>query len=69
MLFIQSEVFAPTVECSLSAATLDHRDSFMSVMKFLKTLLACPYNKEVSFIEYVYMLNGVEHRFIVDWRL
>ena len=55
MLFIQSEVFAPTVECSLSAATLDHRDSFMSVMKFLKTLLACPYNKEVSFIESMYI--------------
>lgn len=47
VLFIQSEVFAPTVECSLSAATLDHRDSFMSVMKYLKALLACPYNKEV----------------------
>ena len=50
MLFIQSEVFAPTVQCSISAATLDHRDSFMSVMKFLKTLLASPYNKEVSLI-------------------
>ena len=55
MLFIQSEVFPPTVECSLSAATLDHRDSFMSVMKFLKTLLVCPYDKEVSLRICVFM--------------
>jgi len=48
LLFIQSEVFAPAVECSLSAATLHHRDAFMSAMKYLKALLACPYNKEVG---------------------
>jgi len=47
-LFIQSEVFSPTVVCSLSAATLDHRDAFMSVMKFFKALLACPYTQKVS---------------------
>lgn len=54
--FVTSPLSATISQCALAAATLNHRDAFSSVMKYLRDLLLLP--KDDTLVKPLVMITG-----------